>query len=225
MEFVIHRLGHADRSLTIVRPSIVLAGFAGRDVEAAHLHIAELVRLGVPAPKSVPVFYRAPWHLLTAPDDQLEVLSATTSGEVEPVVIVTDEGTFVTVGSDHTDRAAERTSIELSKQLGPKVIAPGVWPLEDVLPHWDDLEIEARIDGDVVYQRGSLAELLEPAALPIPALRSKAPERPLVLFMGTLATISGDLVYTSSFHAQLHDPVTHRTIALSYRVTPLRSNE
>lgn len=225
MEFVIRGLNHADGMLTVMQPAVVLAGFAGRDVAAAHRHIAELARHGVSAPTSVPVFYRAPWHLLTPPDDHLEVLSATTSGEVEPVVIVADEGTFVTVGSDHTDRAAERTSIELSKQLGPKVIAPVVWPLEDVLPHWDSLQLEALIDGDTVYQRGTLAELLPPASLPIPALRAMAPGRPLVLFMGTLATSSGDLVYTSSFHAKLHDPVTHRTIALSYRVTPLHPAE
>ena len=58
------------------------------------------------------------------------------------MLLITDRGTFVTVGSDHTDRLAEKQSIVLSKRLAPKVVAKRVWALEDVVGHWDPVGAE-----------------------------------------------------------------------------------
>ena len=77
----------------------------------------------MPRPSSVPVFYRnAVTNVVQT--DRLEVLGPDTSGEVEPVIVALDDGLWIGLGSDHTDRKAETMGIALSKQLCGKVMGP-----------------------------------------------------------------------------------------------------
>jgi hypothetical protein len=117
---------------------LIVAGWTGRDEAAVHHHIEELAAIGVPRPSSVPVFYRnSIGNLATA--ERIEVLGEDTSGEVEPVLLAMDDGLWVTVGSDHTDRKAEAMGIAISKQLCSKVIGTTLWRFDEVVAHWDKL--------------------------------------------------------------------------------------
>ena len=69
-------------------------------------HMAELAEHGVPPPSTFPLFYRVSASLVSQ-TDPLEVLGPHTSGEIEYVIVAMDDGLWVTVGSDQTDRKAE----------------------------------------------------------------------------------------------------------------------
>jgi hypothetical protein len=104
--------GERDR-VSFAPTNLIVAGWTGTDEKGLQHHIEELAALGVPAPSSVPVFYRnAVSNVMQV--DRLQVLGPDTSGEVEPVVLAMDDGLWLTVGSDHTDRKAEAIGISLS---------------------------------------------------------------------------------------------------------------
>ena len=93
----------AGETRTVQVHDLVIAGWTGRDVEALEKHIRELEEVGVPRPSSVPCFYRAGAEMLTT-SDRLQFLGDSSSGEVEFVLIGTEDGMLIGVGSDHTDR-------------------------------------------------------------------------------------------------------------------------
>ena len=204
------------RQLTLRRPVLIMVGFAGRDRTLVQQHIDELAQEGVPAPETVPTYYRVPEYLLVGPGEY-DVMGEHTSGEAEPVLVVTERGLYVGVGSDHTDRDTERKSVELSKLLGPKVMGTTVWPLEEVEEYWDELILEGW-SGGIPYQRGVLADLLPYAAHPLERMRTAG--RDLVLFLGTLPVIGGKLGFAEDFAGSLRDPRTSRSLSFSYRSTP-----
>jgi hypothetical protein len=80
---------------------LVIAGWAARDEAAVKHDIEELAAIGVSAPSSVPLFYRATAGLLTQ-NESLEVLGPDSSGEVEPVIVSMADGLWLTVGSGTT---------------------------------------------------------------------------------------------------------------------------
>ena len=96
---------------------MVNLGYTGRDRAAVERHIRELEREGVPAPPRVPMCYAVANHLLIQGGGMVEVCGGTTSGEAEPVLLVTPRGVLVGVGSDHTDRQLERQCVARSKNL------------------------------------------------------------------------------------------------------------
>ena len=96
---------------------LVIAGWTGRDVNALEAHIRELEAIGVRRPKSTPIFYRASASLLTS-DDSIEVVGEHSSGEVEVVVFALDDGAWIGVGSDHTDRKLETTQVRIRGDSG-----------------------------------------------------------------------------------------------------------
>lgn len=202
--------------------TLVIAGWTGRDEAALRHHIEELAALGVPAPSSVPVFYRASAANLThAP--RIEVLGPDTSGEAEPVLVSLDDGLHLTLGSDHTDRKAEAAGIALSKQLCAKPVAPLLWRFAEVEAHWDSLELTSTITGngaEVTYQRGTLAAMRHPRELM--ALRPGGPALPpgTAMFCGTLGAIGG-IRPAPRFAMRLHDPVLGRTLEHAYDVSAL----
>ena len=102
--------GSARTPLTFRTKQLVCCGWTARDRSAAERHIEELVRLGVPRPSTIPIYIRLSSGLITAAD-HIEVTSATTSGEVECVLLYDGTGRWLTVGSDHTDRDIEAISI------------------------------------------------------------------------------------------------------------------
>jgi Protein of unknown function (DUF2848) len=139
---------------------LVIAGWTGRDLTAVEEHIRELEAIGVKRPTTVPVFYRVAASLLTT-YKRIEVLGDRSSGEVECVAYSFEDGIFIGLGSDHTDRAAESVNVSLSKQACAKPVSSEVWPLADVAAHWDALLLRSYIyDGDRrLYQEGSLATI------------------------------------------------------------------
>lgn len=202
---------------------LIIAGWAGRDEAAVAHHIEELARLGVPAPSSVPLFYRAAASLLTQ-DPHLEVLGPDTSGEVEPVIVALDDGLWLTIGSDHTDRKAEAQGVALSKQLCGKPIGTALWPLAEVAPHWDALELRsfATIGGERHrYQDGTLAALRPPDDLIRRFAETGGLPPGTVMFGGTLGAIGG-IRPASTFEIELVDPVLGRSMRHAYEIVPLR---
>ena len=101
--------------------NLVVAGWTGRNTAALEAHIKELEAVGVKRPKSVPIFYRNAVSLLTTADD-IQVMGDKSSGEVEFVLYALDDGMWVGVGSDHTDRQAETINVTLSKQMCAKPV-------------------------------------------------------------------------------------------------------
>jgi hypothetical protein len=202
----------------VSEPELVLvAGFTGRDPVAVRNHIAELAEHGVASPEVVPCFYALPPHLVTQ-DAVLVTTERGTSGEAE-VGLIVDGGTIlVTLASDHTDRAAERLDIAVSKRLCPKVVATSVWELDRVIDRWDTLRLRSWVgegDGDL-YQDGPLAELLAPADL-LDAIRWRSRPGCFLLLCGTVPTIGG-LRESERFRAELFDPGTDARLVLEYRV-------
>src|SRR5437773_3558684 len=141
---------------------LTLAGWSGRDQAAVDAHIRELAALGVPGPTTTPVFYSVSASLLTTAAD-IQVVGGATSGEVEFLLARFADGRWVGLASDQTDRAFERTSIALAKQLCAKVAAPTLWRYDDVAPHWDRLMLRAwahRAGKRELYQEAALSAVL-----------------------------------------------------------------
>jgi hypothetical protein len=205
---------------------LVLAGWAGRNHAAVESHIRELEALGTPRPTRTPVFYRVSAALLTTAN-VIEVVGAETSGEVEFVLVRDADGLWVGLGSDHTDRGLERTSVALSKQLCAKVVAPTLWRLDDLLPHWDDIALRSwthRGGRREPYQDGTVAAILPPSQL----LAKYADfAEPIVtggaMFSGTIATIH-EIAPADEFEMELYDPVLNRRLDHRYRIVTLPAN-
>ena len=118
--------------------NLVVAGWTGRNIAALEAHIKELEALGVARPKSVPIFYRNAVSLLTTADS-IQAVGEKSSGEVEFVLYSLNDGLWLGIGSDHTDRHAETINVTLSKQMCAKPVGPLLWPYAAVRPHWEKL--------------------------------------------------------------------------------------
>jgi hypothetical protein len=194
----------------------IVAGWTGRNRDAVEVHIAELEELGVQRPSSSPVFYRVSSSRLST---ALEIeATATSSGEVEPVLLKHEGRLWVGVGSDHTDRDVEKYSVAVSKQLCDKPLARSFWLYEEVANHWDHLILRSWIDDDVLYQEDSLVTLLPPDEI----LRLAEPQLDdgTLMFCGTCAS-HGGIRPAKTFRYQLADPVLTRKTEGAYRVRPL----
>ncbi|AWN53451.1 DUF2848 domain-containing protein [Methylobacterium sp. 17Sr1-1] len=218
-----HREAAGRRDTIALAPeALVIAGWAGRDEAAIRHHIDELAAIGVPPPSSVPVYYRAAAATLTQ-EARLEVLGPDSSGEAEPVIVSLADGLWLGLGSDHTDRKAETVGIALSKQMCGKPVGTGLWRLDEVEPHWDELVLRAHatIDGErVLYQEGRLTALRTPSDLL--ARRPGGPGLPpgTVMFGGTLGAIGG-IRPAARFEMALEDPVLGRTLSHAYDIAVL----
>jgi hypothetical protein len=204
---------------------MVNAGYVGRNQDEVRRHIEELARKGIPGPKTTPTLYPVITRALVT-DEAIEVYGNETCGEVEYVLLVENEkNVYVGLGSDHSDRHLEETDIPRCKQICPNVMSSAVWSLSEVQDHWDELEIESKMmmgEGEVLYQQGPLAALLDPPAL-MDFVRSKIPS-PLdgtVIFSGTLGSLTGGFVYGERFMAQLVDSKLDRRLELAYDIKPL----
>jgi hypothetical protein len=201
---------------------LIVAGWTGRDTAALEKHIRELEEIGVKRPKTTPVFYRVAASLLTT-DETIDVLGDQSSGEVECVVYSLEGGTFVGLGSDHTDRAAEAVGVSLSKQMCAKPVSAEIWRWDDVAPHWDALVLRSYVgvNGERrLYQEGSVAAMRPPPELfRLYCDRAQLPAG-TAMFCGTLA-VHGGIAPAEKFEMELHDPVLGRKIGHGYRVRTL----
>jgi hypothetical protein len=219
------------RERAVALDAVVVAGYTGRDRAAVDHHIAELAAAGVPPPATVPAYWRfPPWIASQAGD--VVVTGARTSGEAELCLVVDRDDVWVTVGSDHTDRAVEAVDIGLSKHVCPKVVGRQAWALDAVADRLDALELRSWVpcpsgdgggDGDgpgheVPYQDGTVGELVDPRSL-LAGLPFARPRR-FALLTGTVATIGG-LRPAPRFRAELRDPATGDALGLAYATTAL----
>ena len=195
--------------------ALVVIGYAGRDRVAVEAHIEELAEIGIPRPASIPLYMVfPPWLINQTPT--VTVSGPETSGEAELVVVVDGDETFVTLGSDHTDRVLEAVDIVASKGICPKPVAAAGWAASAVEDRWDDLSLHSSIDGGVLYQDGSVAANLPPSELVAAIPWAGQPPRCFVAFTGTVPVIGG-IRPSANFQAGLAGPGLD-PIGLGYRV-------
>ena len=201
---------------------LVVAGWTGKNVAALEAHIRELEALGVKRPKSVPIFYRVAASLLTSAD-AIEVMGDKSSWEVEFVLYAIEDGLWVGVGSDHTDRKAETIGVTLSKQLCAKPVGARIWRYEDVKPHWEQLTLRSFVrlgKRRRLYQEGPVSTMRSPEEL-IRLYTGKSRLKPgTAMFGGTLA-VHGGIAPADAFEMELEDPVLRRKLTHAYRIIPL----
>ena len=130
---------------------------------------------------------------------------------------------WLTIGSDHTDREVEKSSVAESKSVCPKPLARTALrtTLDELREAWDDIEVTCTVDG-AAYQSGTLADLL-PLPHTLDLLRQDArftDADPLVILGGTLPLIGGQFVFGTRWEMTLlHDG---ERIDLAYTVrTPV----
>lgn len=215
------------RARDIAIDTLVIAGWTGRDTEAVERHIAELEAIGIARPRKVPCFYRVSAdRLTTAPS--IQVIGTESSGEVEFFLLALDDGLWVGVGSDHTDRKVEAYDVAVSKQMCAKPIGGEVWRHDEVAEHWDQLMLRS-FAGEGAdreeYQAGTVANMLPPEAL-IGLYRpeTKTLEPGTLMYCGTLA-VEGGVRPATAFEAELIDPVLDRRIVCAYAVDALPPEE
>jgi hypothetical protein len=203
--------------------NLVVAGWTGRNVEALEAHIKELEALGVKRPKSVPIFYRNAVSLLTTAGE-VQAVGGHSSGEVEFVLYALDDGMWVGVGSDHTDRKAETINVTLSKQMCAKPVGPMLWRYDDVRPHWEKLTLRSFVPGEGgkrrLYQEGAVANMRAPEDLIRRYTASDTLAPGTAMFCGTFA-VHGGISHSTQFDMELEDPVLGRRLAHSYRIVSL----
>lgn len=220
-------IGHTQPELAFRRPGerplridvrkLAIAGYTGRDTEAVARYVAKLEEEGIAAPESTPMVFGCGADRLVS-HEVIDVTGGETCGEVEFVLLATEEGIHVTVGSDHTDRALEQQDIMLAKQVVPKVIADTAWRFEDVADHWDRLILRSWVGEDRrPYQETGVDFFLPPED--ILGLVDASPG--LVVFGGTVSSLTGGFDFDPLFRGSLIDPVLERTIDFEYRTRPL----
>lgn len=208
----------AGRELFLNEPMVVVAGYTGRNEAKVQEHINELAAIGIPPPDTVPAFYNMQTSSLTS-EQEIVVSGDFTSGEVEPVLIFAGGEYFLGVGSDHTDRDLERTSIAASKQACPKPVGAQVLPIPETF-EWDLVRIRSWVDGSL-YQDGTLAELRIPISLVQLSDGTLSEDRDFVLFCGTVPLIDGQFVPGETWRIELTTPEgfflnhTYRTTQLT----------
>jgi hypothetical protein len=216
------RLCEADgrtEQVDVAIDQVILIGYSGRNRATVESHIRELQELGIAPPPRIPAIYTVPAHLVTT-GDLLRVNGVQTSGEAEFVLLPTDDGIVIGVGSDHTDRQREAVDVPESKAACGKVIGAEVWRFADVEAHWDSLELRAwttDAHGRGLYQTGRVDELLAPKQLLSEVERAGLTTRRRLVFGGTLPTIGG-FAYGNRFEVELSDPVLGRRLSCGYDV-------
>ncbi len=203
---------------------LINVGRSTRDVSGVKKHLNELRKSGVAIlePNKFPIFFPKTTDRITT-SNRFEVLPGSkTSGEVEYVLLLDGDNIYVTVGSDHTDRELQKTSVLASKEICYNVFAPKVWRYEDVKEYWDDLIMRSWVEKNgqrQLYQEGKLVKMIRPEKL-IEEVKSHVAGNlnGMVIFSGTLPTIGGELCYSPYFEIELVDEHAGRTIKHAYSV-------
>ena len=201
---------------------MVNAGFVGRDREAVRRHIEELRKEGVPVPEKVPTLYPVASYFITT-GDMLEVVDESTSGEAEFVLLLQKGKMYVGVGSDHTDRKLEASSIIKAKQICPNVVSSVVWPYEELKDVWDDLVLRSWVKKDgqrIPYQETKLSSIMSVEDI-LSFVRSKVKDGDLdgmVIYSGTVPSLGGEIIYGEGFEVELHNPQANDSLRCKYKV-------
>ena len=112
--FTLHADGQTSE-LPIVYDKLLAIGYAGRNITKTMEHIKELEeQLGVPAPKKIPTIFQMSNMLLTQ-DPDIDFVGNDSCGEVEYIIITQGDEVYIGLGSDHTDRKLESSSVPKAK--------------------------------------------------------------------------------------------------------------
>ncbi|MBP0481693.1 DUF2848 domain-containing protein [Sagittula salina] len=215
------RAGGAALSLDLAH--LIVAGWTGRDADAIAHHIEELAALGVPAPSATPLYYRVSAPLLTMAT-RIEVVGTASSGEVEPLLVISDGKRYLGLASDHTDRALETYSVAMSKQVCAKPCAAELWDWDEIADRIEEIELQSWIeeDGDwTLYQSGTLAAI-RPLADLMTGSRAEAlaQDGPVAMLCGTFGA-KGGVRPAARFRMEMRDPATGRVIRHEYDTVTL----
>ncbi|WP_067725906.1 DUF2848 family protein [Oceanobacillus damuensis] len=208
-----------EKELEITRAYCI--GYTGRNKEKTMEHIKELAEIGIPEPKEIPMLYPVRTSSLNQVH-RIEVLGNETSGEAEIVLVFgnSEDEVYVTVGSDHTDRALEETDINKSKQVCDKPFAKKAWLLKDVIDHWDFLELysEVYIDGEwKEYQRDKISMILSFEEIKGYLNKKDVPLNNSIFFSGTVPLLDG-FHYGTKFRMIFKDPIRNQEIVSGYDI-------
>lgn len=204
--------------------NMINAGYAGCNQEVVKAHIAELAEIGVKVPECVPTFYPVPVQQLTQ-ENVIQVGHDKTSAEIEYVFIHSGGKSYLTVGSDHSDRELEAHSVCAAKQICPNVIAGELWEYDAVSEHFDSLRLLCEVyeeeNGWRICQDGFAADILKPEQLLELGKDIVLDEgRDLVLYSGTIPTI-GEITYGSKWRISMIDLKLDHKITFEYAVKVL----
>ncbi|EBA07982.1 DUF2848 family protein [Sagittula stellata] len=198
---------------------VVAAGYTGRTRHLVETHIEELKDIGIPPPPHIPMLFPIIPGLLSQ-SRQTQVLGSDTAPEVEYVIFRQDGRDYVTVGSDQTDSVMESQNAPISKNMCLKTVAPEAWPLDELLDHWDSLELSLVCDGKVM-QQGSVAQIMTPAQLQAFVAEHDGDEdEGRMIFSGTLEMHGRCPGEAAEMTITLSDPVRERKIVHTYTVEP-----
>ena len=205
------------RDIVFTVRQLFCGGFTGRNQEVVRQHIKEMASVGISPPEKTPAVYHISPYLITY-DNEIEVVGENTSGEVEPVLLIGSKETYLTVGSDQTDRNIERLSYPKSKQLCNKIISRQVWRYSEVQDHYDELIIRSIVvkNGQkYLYQEGSVKTVMNPHDL-LQLCDIKIEN--MILFAGTIPTKTNRLIFADWYQIELIDPILNRIITHTYNV-------
>lgn len=214
--------GDADRAFPVRR--MYNLGSATRDPDTATPHQQEVAKSGIhiafdiPAPRIYPIAIN---ELTSA--KEVYAQSDRSSGEVEIVMHMADQ-LYISVGSDHTDRALETFSIPGSKQACANHMAPEFWPFEEIRDHWDECILRSWVDGRL-YQEVGVAKFLHPETM-VATVNERVngvPERDYIIFSGTIVSVDKELGFGEHWKYEIEDPVKGRSIKAEYRVVNILS--
>jgi len=200
-------------------------GFSGRDTAKTLHHIEELVAIGVPRPEEIPLLFPIAVSLVSQPAG-IQVVGCETSGEIELVLLygTSLEDSYLTVGSDHTDRGLETVDIGKSKQICGKPVASVAWPIAAVRDKWDRMHMvsEVHIDGEwKCYQDDHASAMLPLKTLLAFLERKGALKQQSVYFLGTVPLVQG-FVYGDAFRTHLSSEVFSEELMLEYAISDVR---
>lgn len=187
---------------------LINAGYTGRNQAETQKHIDELKAVGVPAPDKIPTYYAKSPQLVTT-DTVCHVVDRDSTGEAEYILLVSEEGIYVGVGSDHTDRVLEISNIPKAKMITPNFMSKDVWRLEDHLDSWDEIELRSWIGGnrEVLYQETTLENFIEPEKL-LSMVEEVVKDGLLpgtMIFSGTVGALVEGMPFSESFEVELYD--------------------
>lgn len=189
-------------------------GSRGSSYERSELRLAKA--------RQRPKFYPVANNQLTQ-SERVQVVGPHSTGAAEVLLFKQNHQLFVSLVSDHTDRALEIHNSALSKQVCIKPVARTAWRYEDVADHWDELQMRAWLvtDGHPdLYQEGSLSSLIPPLELVKYHFGKDGLPNGAAITCGTVTTV-GKIRTAPTFVMELYDPRLERNLRHEYFIEPL----
>lgn len=210
--------GH-NEELSFLPTRLINAGYTGRDQAAVKEHVEELKKMGVIAPDKTPCFFpKGPDRIQR--DGVIYPLDINCSGEVEFVLLVAEDGWYITVGCDIFDYKVEGFQADKSKLLYPNYLAKEVWKYEEVKDHWDELVIRSWIGPDhaTLYQESKLEKVMhiEDMVKEMEAHLKDGAVTGTVLSGGSVACFVDGMPCMECMEFEIYDPVLDRRIESHY---------